>query len=250
MENNIIYKTEKIADYFSHNRIKWDQFYESERRIISQLNISQAHSILDIGCGCGGLGLALKEKFNSIHYTGVEINDQAAEKARSINKNAQILSGDILEVSKYELELQDFDVVFSLSCIDWNVQFMKSLTAAWKHVKPGGSLVATFRCTDLVGINDIKESYQYINYEGVLEGELASYVVININVLLNTLREFNPSQINAFGYWGKPSVTAITPFKNICFSAFSIKKQFEGKNEKTVYDLNLPGDLVDQIVII
>ena len=188
--------------------------------------------------------------FNCTLYTGVEINDQASEKARSMNQNARILSGDILEVSKYELKLQDFDIVFSLGCVDWNVQFMKSLTAAWKHVKPGGSLVATFRCTDLVGINDIKESYQYINYEGVLEGELASYVVININVLLNTLREFNPSQINAYGYWGKPSDTAITPFSNICFSAFSIRKQMEGNNEKTVYNLTLPGDLVDQIEII
>ena len=62
--NNIFYKTDEISKFFNHNRIKWDQFYESEKKIINGLNIDSSETVLDIGCACGGLGLALEEKFN------------------------------------------------------------------------------------------------------------------------------------------------------------------------------------------
>ena len=60
---NIKYKTDEIERFFSKNRIAWDQFYESEKVIISALKLSKKDQVLDIGCGCGGLGLALKNKF-------------------------------------------------------------------------------------------------------------------------------------------------------------------------------------------
>jgi tRNA1(Val) A37 N6-methylase TrmN6 len=59
---------------------------------------------LDIGCGCGGLGLALREKFQVTEYTGVEINSLAARAGRELNPKAHILSGDFLEISKTEIQ--------------------------------------------------------------------------------------------------------------------------------------------------
>jgi hypothetical protein len=76
----------------------------------------------------------------------------------------------------------------------------------------GGYLVSTFRLTDGEGCNDISRSYQYINFDGILEGELASYVVLNAKDLLQHLRIFDPSEINAYGYWGAPSATAVKPY--------------------------------------
>ena len=58
MKSNIEYQTDQIAHYFKENRVTWDQFYESERVIISQLELTKNSKILDIGCGCGGLGLS------------------------------------------------------------------------------------------------------------------------------------------------------------------------------------------------
>ena len=152
---NINYTTLEIEKYFSTNRIKWHQFYQSEQKIIDQLNIGIDTSILDVGCGCGGLGLALKERFGNILYTGVEINLQAANTAAEMNKNAIIYTGDILDLSKDVLFNKQFNIVFSLSCIDWNVEFEKSLNAIWQHVLPGGYLMATFRLTNKESINYI-----------------------------------------------------------------------------------------------
>lgn len=243
MSLNKLYTTDEIEKYFSNNRVTWQQFYDSEKQIISQLGLDKSDSILDIGCGCGGLGLALREKFGVTDYTGVEINVQAAKTASEIYPEGKFYCGDILDISEKELLNTYFDTVFSLSCVDWNVQFMNSLAAAWRHVAPGGNLVATFRLTNEEGVNDIDRSYQYINYEGKQEGEIASYVVLNKEDLINTLKQLNPEAISAFGYWGSPSASAVTPFGKICFAAFSIKRKVTDEKGEPALTLDLPSDL-------
>jgi SAM-dependent methyltransferase len=242
VKRNVAYQTDQLVRYFARNRVAWSQFYESERVIISRLNLDSRHTILDIGCGCGGLGLALRERFGVEDYTGVEINASAAEVGRVLNPAAQILCGDILDLCENEIRERRFDVVFSLSCVDWNVRFADMLAAAWSRVLPGGHLVATFRLIDAQGCNDLDLSYQYINFDGKKEGERASYVVLNARDLVRELLEFDPSEINAFGYWGVPSVTAVTPYEQLCFSAFSIRKR-SGDTGGVRIDLNLPAEI-------
>jgi SAM-dependent methyltransferase len=243
--SNIEYKAPDIKDYFSKNRIKWDQFYHSERRVIKNLKPQVNMSILDVGCGCGGLGLALKERFDIINYTGVEINKLAAEAAIQMNPDAKFYCGDILDLSSAVLKEKTFDIVFSLSCIDWNTQFEKSLHAIWKHVKPGGYLVATFRLTDQESINDIDRSYQFINYQGKKDGEIASYVVINLSDMIDYFSALDPLEIYGYGYWGAPSATAETPFDRLCFAAISVKKRIEArKDDEVKINLDLPSDIL------
>jgi SAM-dependent methyltransferase len=241
---NIAYQTDQLVRYFAQNRISWSQFYESERAVIERLNPDAGATILDIGCGCGGLGLALRERFTITNYTGVEINPLAAEAARAMNFHARILCGDILDLSRGELDGQRFDVVFSLSCVDWNLRFAEMLAAAWRHVLPGGYLVATFRLVDTEGCNDMTRSYQYINYNGVRSGECAAYVVLNARVLLEALNGFDPIEIHAHGYWGIPSATAVTPYQRLCFAAFSIRKRNTEIGALRL-QLNLPVEIRD-----
>ena len=246
MKGNIAYATPELARYFAHNRVSWDQFYESERVIIDKLGLKPDDEILDIGCGCGGLGLALKERFGVRRYTGVEINAVAAEEGRRLNDGAKIISGDVLEVSGDELRGRTFDVVFSLSCVDWNIAFDEMLAAAWKHVRAGGYLVATFRMTPGEGCSDFARSRQFINYEGRKEGELAPYVVLNSSELLDRLGALDPAEINAFGYWGAPSATAETPYERLCFAAFSIRKR-DGDAAPLRTNLELPAGVFEAV---
>lgn len=247
MNKNVAYQTDQLVRYFTQNRIKWEQFYDSERAVVNNLKLDFSHSILDIGCGCGGLGLALRDEFGVRNYTGVEINSLAAEAGRTLNPDAQIYCGDILDLTQVELRGQCFDAVFSLSCVDWNVQFSDMLAVAWGHVKPGGCLVATFRLTTENGCDDKNKSFQYINYDGVCEGECASYVVLNANTLFNELDVFSPSRVHAFGYWGAPSVTAVTPYEKLCFCAFSIHKRTAENVGTTCMNLELPEDVIGSI---
>lgn len=242
---NIVYQTNELADHFTHNRVTWQQFYESERIIIDQLHLDQHYGILDIGCGCGGLGMALRDQFGIDNYTGVEINASAAEAGRMMNPKAHILCGDILDLSQNALRDKRFDVVFSLSCVDWNVRFSDMLAAAWNYVLPGGHLVATFRLTTGEGCSDFERSHQYINFDGILDGERASYVVLNSRTLIEQLVSFNPSEISANGYWGAPSVTAVTPYDRLCFAAFSVRKRKSDDIGSLRCHLDLPAEILD-----
>jgi SAM-dependent methyltransferase len=218
---NLRYRTDRLEKYFSRNRVRWEQFYESERVVIDRVWPGGAPAVLDIGCGCGGLGLALRERFGSGPYTGIEINAEAAATAGGLNSAARILSGDFLEMDEDLVPSGAFDVVFSLSCIDWNLAFDAMFAKAWTRVKPGGVFVASFRLTTAEGINDAAKSYQYINFDGRMDGEIAPYVVLNAADLMRRVRKLGASRLYAYGYYGAPSRTAVTPFERLCFAVLA-----------------------------
>jgi trans-aconitate methyltransferase len=250
MNKNIAYQTDQIARYFIYHRVSWSQFYESERNLIKNLELGENDSILDIGCGCGGLGLALRDEFGVLKYTGVEINSLAAEMAQSLNPKASIFCGDFLDLRENSIRDTDFNAVFSLSCFDWNIKFSEMLAAAWEDVQPDGSLVAIFRLTNDAGCDDMKQSYQYINFDEKLEGECAAYVVLNGVELMHKIIGLNPSEVVAFGYYGRPSATAVTPYKKLCFCAFSIRKRNDDNHAPVSFSLSLPEDISESLNLV
>jgi SAM-dependent methyltransferase len=204
-QGNIHYKTEAIGQFYKTHRTSWDQFYKSEKIVFSRLSLGASTRVLDIGCGCGGLGLALKERYGLTDYTGVDINPQAIHAAAEMNPDGRFMAMDILDVSGEEIPEENFDLVVSLSCIDWNVEFDQMLMKAYRHVRPGGYFLASFRLTDGAGISDFTRSYQFINFDGKREGEKAPYVVINGHDLLMRLMALQPSEILGYGHWVSPA---------------------------------------------
>jgi SAM-dependent methyltransferase len=243
MSANIHYKSPSIEEFYREHRTRWDQFYESERVMFERVGIGPTASVLDLGCGCGGLGLALRERFGVHQYVGVEINPQAAESAAALNPAARFLCADILTLDPRELEEESFDLVVSLSCIDWNVEFARMLTKSYSYVKPGGCFLASFRLTDGESQLDAQRSYQYINFEGKREGEIAPYVVLNARDLLHTLKSLVPARICGFGYWGPSSATAVTPVNRIGFAVIAVEKAARPHQHVSI-ELELPPDLL------
>jgi len=239
--NNLHYKTDRIKDYFSENRVRWEQFYKSEQVMLANtLGGLSSPSILDVGCGCGGLGLALRDHFGLNDYTGIEINVQAAKHAKELNPGAQIECGDFLELNANRLSRSQFDVVISLSCIDWQLNFQRMLERAWSLVKPNGYFVISLRLTDAAGVNDIKSSYQFINYNGLRKGERAPYVVLNCSDIMQTFVLLGASKVAGYGYFGLPSSTAVTPYKELCFAVLAVTKSPETYQKKPLLSLELP----------
>lgn len=242
---NINYQSATIAEFYATNRVTWDSLYPSEKAVVEQVGINRDDSVLDIGCGCGGLALALAEKYGPVIYTGVDINEAAVIAGKSLVPEATMLYGDVLEVSNRVIAEKQYRLVFSLSCVDWNVQFEEMLSTAWSHVEPGGYLIATFRLCAGPSISDIEKSFQYVNFDGLQHGEKAPYVVLNLADLLTRLRALNPAKIIANGYWGTPSKSARTPYESLCFSAFGIRKPKLELEREFTQDLVLPADLLE-----
>ncbi|MCW7466209.1 methyltransferase domain-containing protein [Leptospira levettii] len=243
MSESIKYTSKNISDYYSKNRIQWNDFYESERAIFVDTIKNKNSSILDLGCGCGGLGIALQEKFGVEDYTGIDIQEDAIRLGKVLRPNANIHVDDIFDIQADEIKSRKYDIVISLSCIDWNLNFDETLKAAWNLVSDGGIFISTFRLTNGPTVNNIKTSFQYINFEGKLDGEIAPYVVLNVNDLLGKLSDLDPTEIKASGYWGSPSKSAKTVYDSLCFSAFSIQKKQVDEISKFKMSLNMPLNL-------
>ena len=234
MNRNILYKSTEIESYYSKNRINWSEFYPSEKNVLEYSKLNKNNRILDIGCGCGGLGIALKQRFGITDYTGIDINKNAIKKAIELNPKGKFIADDFLNISKDIFKKKD--IIISLSCIDWNIEFFLMLEKVWSLLD-FGKFILSIRLTNEETINDLKSSYQFINFSGLKEGEIAPYNIYNFQNLLENFRALsNISSIYAYGYNGKPSNTAVTKLEEVCFAVFSLSKNpsFSGKLKENI----------------
>jgi len=229
------YKSKEAAEYFSRNRNNIRDFYDSEqfviksliRKILSDDNI---HTILDLGCASGGLGRALKDLLNEkLEYIGIDINPLSINIGRDLHKDLQLIEGDFSK--KIELlNTKKIDTVISLSCIDWNDDFEKSLETILEFCRNKKSdFIFTFRTAN-IGINNIKDSYQFINYHNEKKGEIATYVVLSYDQIKSIIKKFNPKETLISAYKGLPSKVAITPYSELIFGCIWLKNCFKNNN--------------------
>lgn len=244
VNRNIKYKSKQILEFYSSNRQRWDVFFPSERWVFKRISdkIGTFGDILDVGCACGGLGRALSEKFVVSSYTGVDINKDAinwAKEKQKLGIPINLIAGDIVEL---EL-INRYDMVVSLSCADWNIETDKIIDACWERVTPGGYFVISLRLTTEKAINNIEKSYQYINFSGDEEKpEVANYVVFNFREALMMINELSPAPetIGAYGYWGTPSSTAVTPYGRLVYAVFYINKGIRDSIQSIKSEFSLP----------
>jgi len=256
-EANIHYYTDEIARYYAVNRVKWEDFYPSERWIFERVagRARNMGRILDVGCAVGGLWCALAKRFSVTEYVGVDINPKAIEIANSSKSSFPINlcrfeCNDILEMNS--LPVEGFDNVFSLSCADWNILTRDIIRECWRYVKKDGHFILTLRLTPETSLYNISESFQYICFKDkvvdCMDGcEKAPYVVLNIHDALFMLSELDPKpvQVVAYGYWGNPSPTARTLYKRLCFTALAVKKGGHNEQlEEIKGEFHLPVDLL------
>jgi len=235
---------ELISDYFKNNRQSLDEFYPSERTtiefVMSNLNASEK-TILDVGCACGGLYNALKDSYN-IKYTGIDIVNESITIAKSRYPESNFVCADI---SKTQIQ-EKFDLVFSLSCIDWNLGegvFENLFENLFSYVKDGGSLIISLRisCDDNLNNDD---SFQYINFDGEKIGSKANYGILGMGDLVSLINKTKKiSKIYANGFEGKPAINSVTQHKKLLFILLALEKTTE--NKKIIKILDLPKKYAD-----
>ena len=230
ISKNKVYKSKEIINYYLKNRNSWKKLYKSEKEVLKKVFTKKKVRVLDIGCAGAGLFLILNKIWNIKQYQGVEINRTAVEviKKKIKRKNFSIKNIDFLKFSKNK----KFDYVFSFSAIDWNYEFKRMLLKAWFHVKLGGFLVITLR---LVKNKKKNLDYQYINFKNKKRGEKAYYQVMTFKNFLNIINKLNFEVSYFNGYWGTPSSTSLTKYKNIYFLCFAIQKS-KLKRESISFD--------------
>lgn len=96
-----------IVNWLDGHRETWDDFYDSERWGFTQIkkivkDEKIVGSILDAGCGTGGLYRAFRENIHISTNVGVDINPKAIELAKKLSTSTghcEFLCADILDLS-------------------------------------------------------------------------------------------------------------------------------------------------------
>jgi 2-polyprenyl-3-methyl-5-hydroxy-6-metoxy-1,4-benzoquinol methylase len=118
---------EKPAGYYTYER----------REIVNQVPIGQ-HVVLEIGCGEGGTGVALKAEGRARSVTGIELMEKSAEKAKEVLD--QVLVGNIEQMSLPFVEEQ-FDVIIFADVLEHLVDPWSTLRRLKSYLKRGGLVV-------------------------------------------------------------------------------------------------------------
>lgn len=242
---NIKYESDYFLQYYSKNRMTWEEYYPSEKTILERIigRYKEGVDLIDVGCGCGGLGKSLSEEFDNINsYVGIDYDDKQIEYAKEHNKLSipyEYRCGDASTFS----DVSKYDILVSLSCIDYNLDVWGMLRNCWDKVRPGGYLITSIRLTENDTINDISRAYQILD-----DKEVANYVVFNLKDFLDevTKLENNPAEeIEVYGYWHSPASMTVIEYDRLCMSVFAIKKSNNKMlNGPAVIKLEVPCDLL------
>ena len=115
-------------------------YYDHPRPEIAMLiTPTDGISVLDIGCGGGGLGSLLRPKGAS-RLVGIELNPVAAERARTIYD--EVLVGNIEQLN-FPWEPQSFDCIVCADVLEHLIDPWSLLTRLHSLIKPTGYIVAS-----------------------------------------------------------------------------------------------------------
>lgn len=225
---NIKYTSDELSLFYKSNRIGWGSLYPSEKFILEKINIDSTAQVLDMGCACGGLGVALEEQYDLNYYHGVDINLKCIEYAKKICPWGEFENADFLDV--YKQYSTDYDIGVSLSCADWNVDTKEMLEALFSRIKPGGKLIFSCRLTnEVIGDSGVVVGRQRICWgEGADPEniEFAPYKVFTLKSVLNLLLSIGfVSKVDGYGYWGNvPETVNNIKLAKVHYVVFAIQK--------------------------
>ncbi len=114
-------------------------------RLLAGLDI-RGKSVLDIGCGAGGVDLCLVREHGAGHVTGIDVEDTVLDHARSLVARAGLGNRiDIVKVAPGPLPSppESFDIVFSKDSIVHIPDKNALMRDVYRVLKPGGWFAAS-----------------------------------------------------------------------------------------------------------
>lgn len=245
---NLHYQSENIANFYEAHRQRWADFYPSEHKVIERLRPQRDSRVIDMGCGCGGLGNALRERFGITDYTGVDINRASIQRAQELHPWAKFLAGDFLEVA-HDVE-GNADLAFSLSCADWNVETEALLGTLFAKLRPHGHLIFSCRLTNDAQVKGLREARQSVDFPGAAApvNEFAPYKVYRLPAILDLLGGIGPvERIYGYGYWGKvPGNVRDLPYEEVFYAVFSVEKAESNAPSPARLELDISIDMLSE----
>ena len=181
------------------------ELFESEKELLGRI-VKNGQSMLDVGCASGGLYNILKQKFDALRYTGIDIDSACISAARREHPGATFVAGDLYQGGFKE---DSFDVVVSLMTMSMQPDYKKFIQ---ELVRVSGRYVLFDVRLKYEGSTIVDRDVSYFYYHG--SGVRNYYVVHNVFELLNFLHvdSLHLKSIRIDGYYPADKTSALVPF--------------------------------------
>ena len=191
--------SKSILKHIGDTRAKFNQLYKGEKYLISRF-IKNNDSVLDIGCGQGGLYEILNKKFKKIKYTGIDFNKQMIDLAKS-----NFPSGKFYWLTKKDYHRffkKKFDVVIIFGILHLNPNWDRILLNASKVSKR----VVIFDHRIELKTNNKKNLFLDLDFEKRDKKFRINYFLLKKNYLENFIKlKMKKFNVNKFYYSGYAS---------------------------------------------
>lgn len=99
-------------------------------------------SVLEVGCGSGATGQAVKQKYPGVTYCGIEKDATAAANARMVLDG--VVTGDIerMDLEHYDIRKHSFDVIICADVLEHLYDPWGTLQMFHRYLQPGGRIIA------------------------------------------------------------------------------------------------------------
>lgn len=115
------------------------------KRLLTGIDLQGKH-VLDIGCGSGGIAVALIKQFDAGHVTGIDVERPVVEAAGRRVKNAGLskqIDIKLVTPGPFPFEDERFDIVFSKDSIVHIADKEMLAKEAYRVLRAGGWFVAS-----------------------------------------------------------------------------------------------------------
>lgn len=132
---HLIYTTDHGV--FSRQRLDF-----GSRVLMDSIDIGNAKSMLDVGCGYGTMGIALKSVHEDLQVLMTDVNKRAISLAKENIKCNNLEGIDVIESDVYENVHDTYDLVISNPPIRAGKKVVSAIiSGSYDHLNEGGRLV-------------------------------------------------------------------------------------------------------------
>ncbi len=132
---HLIYTTDHGV--FSRQRLDF-----GSRVLMDSIDIGNAKSMLDVGCGYGTMGIALKSVHEDLQVLMTDVNKRAISLAKENIKCNNLEGIDVIESDVYENVHDTYDLVISNPPIRAGKKVVSAIiSGSYDHLNKGGRLV-------------------------------------------------------------------------------------------------------------
>ncbi len=170
-----------MNDYSSPLKTKYtDKFKDRARIELLQLITEKPQRVLEIGCGAGATGYALKQKFKDIEYIGIESEEEAAQIARTRLDKVIVSDIEKAPLETFGLLKEHFDLIICADVLEHLYDPWKTLFVLHEYLKPDGKLLTSIpNIQNISIITNLLKGYWTYEAEGLLAATHIRFFTLN-----------------------------------------------------------------------